>query len=42
MIHIPECSKGSLMRKWHRFIPTVSAVSAVILAVEVLSATQKW
>jgi len=30
------------MRKWHRFIPAVSAVSAVVFTVEVLSAHQKW
>ena len=30
------------MRKWHRFVPAVSAVSAVVVLVEVLSAAQKW
>lgn len=30
------------MRKWHRFIPAASAVSALVLTVEVLSAVQKW
>lgn len=30
------------MRKWHRFIPAASAMSAVVVAVEVLSAIQKW
>jgi len=30
------------MRKWHRFVPAVSSVSVVVVAVEVLSAVQKW
>ncbi len=30
------------MLKWHRFAPAVSAVSVVVVAVEVLSAVQKW
>lgn len=30
------------MRKWHRYVPAASAVSALVIAVEVLSATQKW
>lgn len=30
------------MRKWHRFIPAVSSVSIVVVAVEVLSAAQRW
>ena len=30
------------MRKWHRFIPAASSLSAVVIAVEVLSALQKW
>lgn len=30
------------MRKWHRFIPAVSSISAIVVAVEVLSAAQKW
>lgn len=30
------------MRKWHRFIPATVSVSAIVVAVEVLSAAQKW
>ncbi len=30
------------MRKWHRFIPAASAVTAVVVATEVLTALQKW
>ena len=30
------------MRKWNRFIPAASAMSAVVIAVEVLTAAQKW
>ncbi len=30
------------MRKWHRFVPAASAVSVLTIAVEVLSAQQKW
>lgn len=30
------------MRKWHRFVPAASAVSAVVVIVEVLNATQRW
>lgn len=29
------------MRKWHRFIPTVTAVTSLAVAVEVLTAMQK-
>jgi hypothetical protein len=30
------------MRKWHRFVPAASAVSAVVVLAEVLTAIQKW
>ena len=30
------------MRKWHRFIPAASAMTAVVVAVEVLQASQRW
>lgn len=30
------------MRKWHRFLPAATSVSAIAIAVEVLSAAQKW
>ncbi len=30
------------MRKWHRFIPAASAVGAVAVVVEVLTASQKF
>lgn len=30
------------MRKWHRYVPAVSSVAALVAVVEVLSAAQKW
>lgn len=30
------------MRKWHRYVPAASAVTAVAVIVEVLNASQRW
>lgn len=30
------------MRKWHRYVPVASSVTAIAVVVEVLVAAQKW
>ena len=30
------------MRKWHRFVPAATSISALVVIVEVVSAVQKW